>query len=297
MRQHRKDNKSRPAKMAQTFFLFDVDVQQPLCLTTATAARNVSQALPELLRLAGEILGPLPEGQVLVLADNEHCTAEVLDHVHTQPSFDLLVPMANRATLRRQLEAIPQEQFTRHWAGYATAKQTYQLRRSQQGPYHQFIQREGERPEDYTYKAFLATRDSDAADALSRQFPKRWHAEEFFNKDQSLGWKRAGTQNLEIRYGHMTMALIAQTVIDQLRKRLGEPYQTWDAKHLAKDLFGGLDGDVRVRHDTIIVTYYNAPDADKLRCQYENLPAKLESEGVDPRIPWLYNFSLDFRFR
>jgi hypothetical protein len=27
------------------------------------------------------------------------------------------------------------------------------------------------------------------------------------------------------------------------------------------------------------------------------LPQILESENVDPRIPWLYNFKLDFRFR
>lgn len=297
MRQHRKDNKSSPAKMSQTFFLFDVDVEQPLCLTTATAARTVSQALPELLSMAVEILGPLPEGQVvLVLADKEHFAVAVVDHVHAETPFDLLVPMADTKSLRRQLELIPPEQFTRHWAGYATAQRTYQPRRSQHGPYYQFIQREGERPEDYAYKAFLGTRDLDVASALSREYPKRWHAEVFFNKDQSLGWRRAGTQNLQIRYGQMTMALIAQAVIDQLRKRLGEPYQTWDAKHLAKDLFGGLDGDVRVKRDTIIVTYYHAPDAANLRRQYEDLPAKLESEGVDPRIPWLYNFKLDFRF-
>jgi hypothetical protein len=27
------------------------------------------------------------------------------------------------------------------------------------------------------------------------------------------------------------------------------------------------------------------------------LPQILEREKVDPRIPWLYNFKLDFRFR
>ena len=85
--------------------------------------------------------------------------------------------------------------------------------------------------------------------------------------------------------------------VHQLRQRLGEPYQTWDASHLAKDLLGGLDGDVRVRGDTIVVTYYNAPDAERLRSEYEDLPSRLESEGVNPRIPWLYNFSLDFRFK
>ena len=34
-----------------------------------------------------------------------------------------------------------------------------------------------------------------------------------------------------------------------------------------------------------------------LREHYENLPQKLQTSGIDPRVPWLYNFKLDFRFR
>jgi hypothetical protein len=95
----------------------------------------------------------------------------------------------------------------------------------------------------------------------------------------------------------MTMALLAQAAIHQFRKRLGQPMIQWDAEHLAQHIFQGPEGDVRVKEDTIVVTYYNAPNADLLRAHYENLPEKLRREGVDPRIPWLYNFKLDFRFK
>ena len=44
----------------------------------------------------------------------------------------------------------------------------------------------------------------------------------------------------------MTMALVAQAAIDGLRKRLAPPVADWDAAHLAKDYFAGLEGDVRV---------------------------------------------------
>ena len=48
-----------------------------------------------------------------------------------------------------------------------------------------------------------------------------------------------------------------------------------------------------------MVTYYNTPPEKlpQLRNQYEELPAKLQAEGVDPRIPWLYGFQLDFQFK
>ncbi len=49
----------------------------------------------------------------------------------------------------------------------------------------------------------------------------------------------------------------------------------------------GLDGDVRVRDNTITVTYYNFPDTEGVRGRYENLSAKLRAEKVDPRVPLL----------
>ena len=132
---------------------------------------------------------------------------------------------------------------------------------------------------------------------MSAEFPQRWHIEEFFKFNQALGWQRAGPLNLDIRYGQMTLALVAQALIHQLRRRLGAPYQSWDAQHLSTGLFGALEGDVRVHQDTILVTYYNAPNTPLLREHYENLPQKLQTSGIDPRVPWLYNFTLDFRFK
>ncbi len=131
---------------------------------------------------------------------------------------------------------------------------------------------------------------------MTDDFPQRWHAEEFFNAHQDLGWDRAGTHNLNIRYGHMTMALLAQATLAQLRQRLGQPAAGWDAAHLAKSIFQGLEGDVRVSGKTILVTYYNAPNVDRLRPIYEHLPAKLEQDQIAACIPWLYGFKLDFRF-
>ena len=103
--------------------------------------------------------------------------------------------------------------------------------------------------------------------------------------------------NLNIRFGQMSMALIAQTVCDQLRKRLGAPFSSWDASHFSSAVFRGIDGDIRVSGDTVLVTLYNAPNPSLLRKHYENLPHILERENVNPRIPWLYDFKLDFRFR
>lgn len=296
MRRYRDDPKNKPVKMGQTFFALDPDTQQPLCFTTATAARTATHAAIELLDLAAEILAP-PPGQTLVMADREHQTSELLHHVQSHSPFDLLVPMKNTQWLQKQLHAIAPERFTRRWAGFATLKQPYQMATRPAGDLFQFVQRSGERPEDYHLSAFLSTSDREEVDAMTLEYPKRWHVEEFFNAHQALGWGRAGTMNLNIRYGQMTLALMAQAVLHQLRRRLGEPFSTWDASHLAASLLSGLEGDVRVEDNTIVVTYYNAPNVERLREHYQGLPDRLKNENINPEIPWLYGFKLDFRFR
>ena len=89
MVRRQKDKEANPTKMAQTFFAVDADTQQPLCFTTASSARAITQATRELLALAAVILkddGHRP----LVLADNEHYSVELLAWISSQSPFDML---------------------------------------------------------------------------------------------------------------------------------------------------------------------------------------------------------------
>jgi hypothetical protein len=209
----------------------------------------------------------------------------------------MLVPIPNQPVHLKRWRSTPSEDFRAQWAGFATMKKQYSFKYGALGEYFEIVERFGEKPGEYRFKGFLCTKDVNEVDALTVEYPIRWHIEEFFNAFQSLGWKKAGTQNLNVRYGQMTLALIAQAAISELRKRLGQPFANWDADHFAKDLFFRLEGDVRVTDDTIIVTYYNAPNKQLLQEHYEDLPEKLTAENVPPTVPWLYGYKLDFRFR
>lgn len=296
MVRRKKDPRASATKQIQTFFAFDADSQQPICFTLGSSSRNVSRATLELLDMAAEIFLP-DQDRPLVLADTEHYTLELLDTIRRRLPFHLLVPMSLRKRTLSEFQSIPAESFTRHWIGYATYGRPYRPKNSQADPYWQIIQRKGECEQDYKMNAFLCTTSTPLTDQPLQEYPKRWHCEEFFNANQALGWNRAGTQNLNIRYAQMTMALIAQTVISMLRQSLGQPFASWDAKHFAQDFFRGLEGDIRLHNDTIIVTYYNAPNADQLSQHYTRLPEKLQEHNTDPRIPWLYGYKLDFRFK
>jgi hypothetical protein len=300
---------NQPAtKQAQSFFLLDAQSCQPVCLTHASSAQTIPAATAQLLQMAQQILpavGPVlrsstAEGgpKPLIVADVEHFSTELLDSIRQNSSFDLLVPVRHSKHLQAHYQKIPSEDFTRHWAGFATAMETFwPAGTTLTQPCYRYIQRTGERPGDYYFKAFVCTGQRLEVPTLTSDFPKRWHVEEFFRFDQDLGWKRAGTLNLNIRLGQMTMAMVAQALIHQLRQRLGAPYHQWEAAHFARDFFSGLEGDIRVHQDTVLVTYYNAPQADQWKGHFENLPARLQKEGVNPCLPWLYNFKLDFRFK
>ncbi len=57
------------------------------------------------------------------------------------------------------------------------------------------------------------------------------------------------------------------------------------------------EGILWVEDDTVIVTYYRDHEKLGLKQHYQNLPQKLQSQGINPKIPWLFDFKLDFRFK
>lgn len=71
-----------------------------------------------------------------------------------------------------------------------------------------------------------------------------------------MGWNRASTFNLNIRYVKQSLALLAQAATPQLRRKLPKPYSPWTAAHAAQQVLTNMKGDIRVEDDTIIVTYY-----------------------------------------
>jgi len=292
-RRHRKDTADRAKKTLQTVFVLDADAEVPVCYGLYSSSCPVSQTVPELLRMATTIL-PANGPRLLVLADKEHFSIELYkeaDHL----GVDLLVPLPNTVANQKLMQRLPDAAFSRHWPGYYTARTLFRFQGGDRD-YTLMIQREGESPDQYTYEGFVCTSPRDELETLAQQYPKRWHIEEFFNRDQSIGWQRAGTLNLNIRGNRMAFALLAQAAVHQFRGKLPEQCRQYSCNTIAQQYFNGLDGDVRVEGDTIVVTYYNAPNDKEWRRQYEDLPRQLEAEGVSPTIPWLYGFKLDFRF-
>lgn len=288
MPKKKKQPKEPSRKMVQTFFALDTQTGQPIGCGIGSPGANTTQATIDLLNMAG-----LVNKNALVLADKEHFTEYLIRSIDQDSDFEFLVP----AITTERIQKIERSQtYQRKWAGYAVAETMLNFSGHKE-KYRLISQREGETLKDYAYKSFLTLSSKPATELLSDMYRERWSIEDFFNFDGAMGFDRASTFNLNIRYGKMSLALLAQAATYELRRKLPKPYSRWNSTHLADAVFTKIDGDIRVKDDTIIVTCYNAPEELNLQNNYQGLPAKLLSEGINPKIPWLYDYKLDFRFK
>jgi hypothetical protein len=276
-------------KMLQTFFCADALSGQPLAFTIGSSGKNCSPATLQLINMIEQ--GGIKNA--LLVADKEHFTQEIGEHFYKHPTFDILMPAPLTKRISSCFDSL---EYKGMWAGYAIATTTFQFKGSP-FVFRLIVQRQGEKPEKYDYKPFLTTSSKDPVALLTEVFPQRWTIEEFFNFNGDMGWNRASTFNLNIRYGKQSIALLAQAATHQLKCRLPKPYNQWTAAHTAQQVLTNMEGDVRVEDDTIIVTYYRDHERLGLRQHYQHLPQILQKEGINPKIPWLFDFKLDFRFK
>ena len=288
MPQKKKQPEEPSRKVLQTFFALDTQTGQPIGCGIGSPGVNTTKATIELLNMVKTV-----NKNALILADKEHFTENLVRDIDQNSDFELLIPAISTERIRKIERSLT---YQRQWAGYATAEMMFNFEKSKE-KYRLICQREGETTKDYVYKSFLTLSNKPIIELLCDCYQERWSIEEFFNFDGAMGFDRASTFNLNVRYGKMSLALLAQAATYELRKKLPKPYNRWNSIHLAQALFTKIDGDIRVEDDTIIITCYNAPDELNLQNNYQNLPARLKSEGINPQIPWLYNFKLDFRFK
>jgi hypothetical protein len=284
----RKDPTTPSQKMLQTFFSVCAKTGQPIMAYMSSTGLPTTKATNNVLKGTKQVI----RKKSLFVADKEHFTKELFEQARQCKDCDLLTPALNTTRIQKIIKNLT---YTCKWPGFAITQTPFNFDEDKT-QYRLIAERTGEIPEKYSYNAFLTTSKIDAEKLICEIYDKRWSVEEFFRFENEMGLNRASTLNINIRYGALALAMIAQAAMYQLRLKLPGQCKKWDAKHLANEVLAWTDGDVRVRGDTIIVTLYAASKNINPK-HYINLPKILRSEGIDPKIPWLFNYKLDFRFK
>ena len=273
-------------KMLQTFFCVSAQTGQPIMATMSSTGMPTTKATLDLLSATGQII----KTHSLLVADKEHFTNKLFEYVSAHEKFDLLVPAMKT---QRVKNIIGKLEYKKLDAGFAIAQSDFNFD-GEKTKHRLIAERFGEKA--YNYGAFLTTSNENAKTLLCDNYDQRWSVEEFFRFENDMGLNRASTMNLNIRYGSLAMSMLAQGAIHELRKNLKNEYKKWDARHVANEILAWNDGDIKVKDDTIIVTLYGHSDYLDTE-EYTNLPQKLMKNNIDPHIPWLYNYKLDFKFK
>ena len=288
MSKKQKDPKALPQKMLQTFFTLCPQTGQPIMATMSSTGFPVSKATVNLIASTSKII----KSNSLLLADKEHFAKEIFTFTKQTKNYGLLVPAKNTSRIQAITKKLDYKPL---WAGFAVAQTKFYFD-NDNNQYRLIAERLNETEKDYKYNAFITTSKANAEKLICKDYDNRWTIEEFYRFENEMGMNRASTLNLNIRYASMAMALIAQAATYQLRMKLKDRYKTWNARHLSNEILAWADGDIRVEGDTIIVTYYKAPMHIN-PMDYCNLPEILIREGINPKIPWLYGYKLNFRFK
>jgi len=290
----KKTNRNEQAKkVLQTFFAIDSQTGQPIGFEIGFSSNTVSNGTKNLVAQIKEIIPD--QNNSLILSDSEHYTEELISLFAKDKSLDILIPAPRNSRIINYFDKL---EYKEYWPGYYIGTTPIRFCEDENIPEQLLIvQRESEKPTEYQYKPFISTRRENIVEMLTTEFPSRWTIEEYFKYEGSLGWNKALTQNLNIRYGKMSLSLISQYLINQLRKKLPAEYRKYEVKHISDEMFHKFNGDLRVKNDTIIVTLYGIPDRLGLREFYEDLPRKLEKDNINPKVPWLFNYKVDFLFK
>jgi hypothetical protein len=276
----------RYGKAIRTFYTQDQASKKPLMALAAYSGTTVSQVTRRLAGLTRDILGR----DFLLVADKEWYCGQLIQDLHAEYGVAVLTPA--KASPKRQVEcdAVPLDQYDQTvWGNVATV---YTTMTDFNGPLRMLLKkrRTGQ------YFALITPACAMTADTAMPTYTKRWRIENFFAENAFLGVNHLPSLHLNAIQTMLSLRLLAFHVMDNFRHDLGAVYQQKTPELIHREFIDGVQGRVQLRGNLIEVSIYGFEHEAAAAAILTNLDTKLESAGVDPRIPWLGNRRLRFTF-
>jgi Transposase DDE domain len=276
----------RYGKAVRTFYTQDQASKKPLIALAAYSGTTVSQVTRRLATLTRAILGR----DFLMVADKEWYCGQLIQDLHAQHGVEVLTPVKSSPKRQVEFDAVPLEQYDQTVWGNVAA--VYTPMTDVDGPLRMLLKK---RPNG-TYFALITPACAMTTDTAMPTYTKRWRIENFFAENAFLGVNHLPSLNLNAIQTMLSLRLLAFHVVDNFRHDLGAAYQKKTPELIHREFVDGVQGRVQLRGNLIEVSIYGFEHETAAAAILTNLDAKLETSGVDPRIPWLGNRRLRFTF-
>ena len=226
----------------------------------------------------------------LLVADKEWYCGQLIQELHTQYGVAVLTPVKSSPKRRGEFEAVPLEQYDQTVWGNVAA--VYTTMTDFDGPLRLLLKKR----RNGTYFALITPAGDMTPATAMPTYTKRWRIENFFAENAFLGVNQLPSLNLNAIQTMLSLRLLAFHVVDNFRHDLGPAYRKKTPELIHRAFVDGVQGRVQLRGNIIEVSIYGFEHEAAAAAILTNLDAKLESAGVDPRIPWLGNRRLRFTF-
>jgi hypothetical protein len=276
----------RYGKAIRTFSTQDQASKKPLIALAAYSGTTVSQIPCRLASLTRDVLGR----DFLLVADNEWYCGQLIQELHTQYGVAVLTPVKSSPKRLVEFDAVPLEHYDQTVWGNVAA--VYTTMTDFNGPLRMLLKKR----RDGKYFALITPACDMTADTAMPTYTKRWRIENFFAENAFLGMDHLPSLHLNAIQTMLSLRLLAFHVVDNFRHDLGPAYQKKTPQLIHREFVDGVQGRVQGRGTIIEVNIYGFEHEAAAAAILTNLDTKLDSAGVDPRIPWLGNRRLRFTF-
>jgi hypothetical protein len=273
-------------KAIRTFYTQDPASKKPLIALAAYSGTTVSQSTRQLATLTRTLL----ERDFLMVADKEGYCGQLIQDLHAQYGIEVLTPIKSSPKRQAEFEAVPLEQYDQTVWGQVATLYTTMIHFN--GPLRMLLKKR----RNGQYFALITPACDMSAETAMPTYTKRWRIENFFAENTFLGMNHLPSLNLNAIQTMLSLRLLAFHVVDNFRYDLGPAYQKKSPELIHREFIDGVQGRVQLRGNLIEISIYGFEHEAAAAAILVNLDAKLEKAGVDPRIPWLGNRRLRFKF-
>jgi len=237
-----------------------------------------------------ELTRDILERDFLMVADKEWYCGRLINELHKTYGVSLLVPIKRSQNRLAEFSAVPWEAFEKTAGGSIAA--VYTTMNDFNGPLQLFLKK---RP-DGKYFALLTPHEGVTKEVAMPTYTKRWRIETFFGQNYFLGIDHLPSLNLNAVQAVLSLRLVAFHAMDNFRHDLGAEHISKTPDLICRHFMDGVQGRVQLRGDLITVSIYGFKHDREVASTFMNLESKLIRANVDPRIPWLGNHRLEFKF-
>jgi len=276
----------RYGKAIRTFYTQDQESKKPLIALAAYSGTTVSQVTRQLAARTRDVLG----GDFLMAADKEWYCGQLIEELHKQCGVSVLTPVKSSPKRKKEFDAVPLDEY--EGTIYGNIATLYTTMTNFDGPMRLLLKRR----RDGKYFALITPATQMTAATAMPTYTKRWRIEDFFAQNTFLGMHRLPSMNLNAIQTVLSLRLFAYHVMDNFRHDLGDPYRNHTPELIHREFVDGIQGRVQLRTDVIEISVYGFQHQAAVQSILTNADKKLEQADVDPRIPWLGNRSLRFKF-